>query len=134
MFIVDVKAPNREKFVRLLENKGLRVREGFTREEIIQSIFPITLDFEKKEIGRVGNVTCTCAALSKGLVMKEEEFLKKVDLWKTTQKAVGGDLHGTESPKIESGSASGEARRSIYQKWFETTDESNETRVLYYCG
>ncbi len=131
MYIVDVKASNREKFVRHFENKGFKVREGCSEEEVIKSIFPITLDFEKAEIGRVGNVTCTCAALSKGLVMKEKEFMEKYDLWTSNERTKGGVLNGSE--KIKSRFDDGETRRSIYPKWLETTNESGEKRVLYYC-
>ena len=48
-----------------------------SKDEIIKRVIPITLDFRTKEIGRMGNVTCACAALSQGLIINEEEFLEQ---------------------------------------------------------
>ena len=77
MAIVDVEAERRKDFIEKFEEKGFKIHHYFSKEEIIKSILPITVDFKKKEIGHVGNVTCAAAAVSCGAVKKEEEFWKE---------------------------------------------------------
>ena len=77
MAIINVKKERREKFINNFEKKGFKIDKRFSKNEIIKSVLPITLDFRTKEIGRMGNVTCACAALSQGLIINEEEFLEQ---------------------------------------------------------
>lgn len=44
--------------------------------------------------------------------------------------ALGGNLNGTESSKVESRYIGREARKGMYQTWLTTTKESNENREL----
>ena len=74
MVAVKVKAENREAFVKRFEEKGFKLDKTFSREEIINSVLPITLNYEKKEISRMGNVTCAAGAESQRRVISEEEF------------------------------------------------------------
>ena len=75
IYNVDVKEGRRERFVEFFEQKGFKVNDLFTRESIVNSKMPVTLDFEKKLIGRVGNVTCACVALKHGMITSEEDFM-----------------------------------------------------------
>ena len=77
MAIINVKNERREKFINSFEEKGFKIDKRFSKNEIIKSVLPITLDFKTKEIGRMGNVTCACVALSQGLIMNDEEFLEQ---------------------------------------------------------
>ena len=77
MAIINVKKERREKFISIFEEKGFKIDKRFSKDEIIKSVLPITLDFETKVIGRMGNVTCAAAALSQGLIKNEEEFLEQ---------------------------------------------------------
>lgn len=76
MAIINVNKERREKFINKFEEKGFKINKLFSKDEIIKSVLPITLDFKAKEIGRMGNVTCAAAALSQGLIKSEEEFYK----------------------------------------------------------
>lgn len=76
MAIIDVKSERRKDFIERFEEKGFSIDKRFSKEEIIESVLPITLDFKTKEIGRIGNVTCAAAALSQGAIKKEDEFWK----------------------------------------------------------
>ena len=74
MPIIDVKLENRAEFVRKFEERGFKIGKPFTKEEIINSKLPITLNYVTNEISRMGNVTCAAAAASCGAIVKEEEF------------------------------------------------------------
>ena len=74
MAIIDVKKERRKGFVEGFLQKGFSIDKTFSKEEIIKSVLPITIDFKAKEIGRVGNVTCAAAAMSQGLILQENEF------------------------------------------------------------
>ena len=76
MYIVEVKKSNRGSFIKSFEDKGFKVEERFSREDIVKSVLPITLDFDNKTIGRIGNVTCACVALKYGKIQKEEDIKK----------------------------------------------------------
>ena len=79
MAIIDVKSERRKDFIEKFEEKGFIIDKRFSKEEIIESVLPITLDFKTKEIGRIGNVTCAAAALSQGAIKKEDEFWKMLE-------------------------------------------------------
>ncbi len=76
---IDVKKENREHFFSSFEKKGFEIDKRFSKEELIKSVLPITLNFETKEIGRMGNVTCACVASKHGMIMKEDEFWTTLD-------------------------------------------------------
>ena len=78
--IIDVKKENREHFINSFEKKGFVIEKRFSKEELIESVLPITLDFGTKEIGRMGNVTCTCIASKHRMIMQEYEFWKTLDI------------------------------------------------------
>ena len=69
MAIINVKKERREKFINHFEGKGFKIDKRFSRNDLIKSFLPITLDFETKEIGRIGNVTCAAAAVTQGKVI-----------------------------------------------------------------
>ncbi len=77
MAIINVKAERRKDFIEKFEKKGYKIDKIFTKEEIIKSKLPITIDFKTKEIGRMGNVTCAAAAVSCKAVKTEEEFIEQ---------------------------------------------------------
>ncbi len=79
MAIIDVKNERRKCFIEMFEKRGFIIDKRFSKEEIIESVLPITLDFKTKEIGRIGNVTCAAAALSQGAIKKEDEFWKLLE-------------------------------------------------------
>ena len=64
---------DRCNLVEYLENEGFHCIEdsSYTREETIESIFPLVIELKPKTIGRMGNVTCTAAAASCGRIMSD---------------------------------------------------------------
>ncbi|MBQ9315062.1 MAG: hypothetical protein IJ220_08770 [Clostridia bacterium] len=79
MAIINVEKERRKDFIEKFEKKGFKIESRFSREGIIGSVLPITLDFETKEIGRIGNVTCACVASKHGMVLEEDKFLITLD-------------------------------------------------------
>ena len=62
-----------------LEGQGFKIDGKYLREDILNSVLPITLNFDTKGIGRMGNVTCAVVALSQGMIIKEKDFWKQLD-------------------------------------------------------
>ena len=78
--IIDVKKEKREHFISSFEKKGFEIDKRFSKENLIESVLPITLDFSTKEIGRMGNVTCACIASKHRMIMQEDEFWKTLEI------------------------------------------------------
>ncbi len=76
MAIIDVKKENRKDFIEDFEKRGFTIDKIFSKEDLVTSKLPITLDFKTKKIGRIGNVTCAAAAVSQRRIMQEDEFLR----------------------------------------------------------
>jgi hypothetical protein len=74
--IINVKAENRMDFISKIVNRGFKIDKIFSRDELINSYLPITLNFKANEIGIMGNITCAAAASSQGMILSEEEFWK----------------------------------------------------------
>jgi len=75
--IIDVKKEHREHFISSFEKKGFNIDKRFSKDEIVKSVLPITLDFKTKEIGRMKNVTCACIALKYSKIVDERDFISK---------------------------------------------------------
>ncbi len=80
MFVRENDTNKRREILECLENMGYRLDESEprTRQEIIDSVLPITVDEKKKEYRMMGNVTCAAAAASSGCLITREEFFKKI--------------------------------------------------------
>ena len=67
----------RKTFIEFLEKNGFKIGTDsvFSREEILDSILPVSVDLDSLEYDRMGNITCTAAASSLGVVLTVEEFL-----------------------------------------------------------
>ncbi len=78
MAIIDVKKERKKDFIEEFQQKGFSIDKRFSKEEIIKSVLPITIDFKAKEIGGMGNVTCAAAEASCGAIIKEDELPMKV--------------------------------------------------------
>ena len=79
IFVREKDPDGRRKILEFLENKGYRmdVEEPRTRQEIIGSVLPITVDRKNKEYRMMGNVTCAAAAVSSGRMITKEEFFEQ---------------------------------------------------------
>ena len=79
---VDVRGKEeRLKFIEKLEANGYEIdTTPFDRNEIINGVLPIVVDFNNKKISMMGNVTTAAAAASCGIVMKQAEFEKILHL------------------------------------------------------
>ena len=64
----------REKLVETLENDGYKPEKMFTREEIMESGLPISVNLVDKTYGRMGNVTCASAAATQRVLETIFEF------------------------------------------------------------
>ena len=67
----------RKYFIEFLEKNGFRIGTDsvFSREEILDSILPVSVDLDSLEYDRMGNTTCAAAASTIGAVFTMEEFL-----------------------------------------------------------
>ena len=79
MEIIDARTKEeREKLINILESKAFKIVD-ITKEEILSSNLPITVDLENKEISQMGNVTCAAAAASSKGLQTVEEFMKLLE-------------------------------------------------------
>ncbi len=58
----------REKLIETLENDGYKPEEVFSREDVMESGFPVSVNLADKTYGRMGNVTCAAAAATQGVL------------------------------------------------------------------
>ena len=67
----------RKAFILFLEKNGFKIGSDsvFSREEILSSGLPVTVDLDRMEYGRMGNTTCAAAASTIGAVFSVEEFM-----------------------------------------------------------
>ena len=79
MFVREKDPDGRREILEFLENMGYRLdeEEPRTRQEIIESVLPITVDRKNKEYRMMGNVTCAAAAVSSGRMITKEEFFEQ---------------------------------------------------------
>ena len=72
----------RGDFVEFLEKNGFECRtdEITSRESVIESIFPISIDIENKRYGHLHNKTCAAAAVSAGDTYTVSQFYKLIEL------------------------------------------------------
>ena len=84
MFVHVVNKDEREMFINsLLELEGVKINNdknfSLTKEEIINSIFPISIDLDKLEIDCLKNITCAAAAMSnKSYIKTPEEAIEMI--------------------------------------------------------
>ena len=69
----------RVEFVESLESEGYKPNEerGFTREDVLESNLPVTVDPIRKVYGRMGNVTCAAAAVTQKILVTVDEFYER---------------------------------------------------------
>lgn len=79
IFVREKDPDGRREILEFLENMGYRLdeEEPRTRQEIIESVLPITVDRKNKEYRMMGNVTCAAAAVSSGRMITKEEFFEQ---------------------------------------------------------
>lgn len=67
----------RKYFIEFLEKNGFKTGTDsvFSREEILDSILPVSVDLDSLEYDRMGNITCAAAASAVGAVFTVEEFM-----------------------------------------------------------
>lgn len=67
----------RKYFIEFLEKNGFKsgTDSEFSREEILDSILPVSVDLDSLEYDRMGNTTYAAAASAIGAVFMMEEFL-----------------------------------------------------------
>ena len=79
IYVREKDPDGRREILEFLENMGYRLdeEEPRTRQEIIESVLPITVDRKNKEYRMMGNVTCAAAAVSSGRMITKEEFFEQ---------------------------------------------------------
>ena len=63
----------RQRMIRDLEQDGF-IPERISRQEILESHLPLTVDIASKQYDVMGNVTCAAAAATQGHLMGIDEF------------------------------------------------------------
>ncbi len=63
-------------FVEFLESEGFcrSADRRASRDEILSSFLPLSIDLRKKKFHLIGNMTCAAAAASNGIICGEKEF------------------------------------------------------------
>ena len=76
LFIRFFAQEDRVKLVEFLESEGFHCVENrsYSREDTIDSFLPIVVEMNRKNIYRMGNVTCASAASSQKLIMSDRDF------------------------------------------------------------
>ena len=82
MFIKEKDADNRKEILEFLETKGFRLDEDEFRDkqEIIDSVLPVSVNTEEMTYKMMGSITSAAAASSKGVLMTREEFYEQIIL------------------------------------------------------
>ncbi len=72
----------REHFINFLEMNGFVCKNDkiTSRESVIKSIFPISVDIENKCYGHLHNKTCAAAAVSAGDTFTVSQFYNFIEL------------------------------------------------------
>ncbi len=81
--IVDEREnKTRTEIIEFLEELGYEIAhdEFRSKEEIINSPFPLVVDKSKQQYWMLGNITCAAAAASGGKMIKKEVFYDWVKL------------------------------------------------------
>ncbi len=70
---------SRERLIEFIEKEGFSISEEFadTKQGILQSPYPIKVDFRQKTYGVIHNTTCAAAAVAGGAVVGVEEFYER---------------------------------------------------------
>ena len=76
LYIRPYTHEDRCNLIEYLENEGFHCIEDSsnTRQETIESGFPLVIELGSKTIGRMGNVTSAAAAASGGVIMSDKDF------------------------------------------------------------
>lgn len=81
-FFVDIRNYNdRKQFINDILNIGyIKLKSNISsKEDIINSIFPISINLEKLEVDYIKNTTCAAAAITnKSIFITPEEALKRI--------------------------------------------------------
>lgn len=79
IFVREKDPDGRCEILEFLEGMGYKTdeEETRTRQEIVESVLPITVDKRNKEYRMMGSVTCAAAAVSSGRMMTKEEFFRQ---------------------------------------------------------
>ncbi len=74
--LINVTDPTkREELLDFLEKRGYRFAHAvFTREMVIESIYPITVDMRAKTYDFIGNITGAAELSRNGMLISVEEF------------------------------------------------------------
>ncbi len=84
-YVLAGRGRRRERFLEFLEMNGYECEndEITSRESVIESIFPISVDIENKCYGHLHNKTCAAAAISAGDAFTVSQFYKFIELIST---------------------------------------------------
>ena len=81
-FFVDIRNySDRKQFINdILNNNYIKLKSNISsKEDIINSIFPISINLEKLEVDYIKNTTCAAAAITnKSIFITPEEALKRI--------------------------------------------------------
>lgn len=81
-FFIDIRNSNdRNQFINDILNIGyIKLKSNISsKEDIINSIFPISINLEKLEVDYIKNTTCAAAAITnKSIFITPEEALKRI--------------------------------------------------------
>lgn len=81
-FFIDIRNSNdRNQFINDILNIGyIKLKSNISsKEDVINSIFPISINLEKLEVDYIKNTTCAAAAITnKSIFITPEEALKRI--------------------------------------------------------
>ena len=76
-YIVNVKTEEREEFISYL--KKLNLKGKYKNKEIINSKFPIVIDFNEKIYYLLESITCCAMASQSGKMISKDEFINSIN-------------------------------------------------------
>ena len=76
LFVRFFSKEDRLKLIEFLETEGFHCIENrsYTRRGTVESPFPLVIEMGRKSIYHLGNVTCSAAAASAGVIMSDRDF------------------------------------------------------------
>ncbi len=75
---ISSKLEREEFYDYIVNNYNLIIEYPYKRIEFINSSFPFVVDFKENNFWIVNSITCCACAASKGLIINQEEFKRKV--------------------------------------------------------
>ena len=88
LFIYTAVQEERIQMVEYLEEEGFCCVNNnvWSREKIIDSVFPLRIVLKERSISSMGNTTTAAAAVSSGVVMSSNDFYLLYSVYKYQQK------------------------------------------------